>query len=122
LEVIKMTLKEAYIYMFATLDAYWDNAHDKDLGGILSGLSLWSPLSGNERTADPAAWEDWRTAVRKVTEKDSLDNSESLKAAFYLLKLYTQQGFTLDKPIRYLEDKLAAQIKASNTWRVRSPD
>jgi hypothetical protein len=117
-----MTLREAYIYMFATLDAYWDKAHDKDLGGILSGLSLWSPLSGNERTADPAAWEDWLAVVRKVTEKDSLDNSESLKAAIYLLQLYKQQGFTLDKPIRYLEDKLAAQIKAYNTWKVRSPD
>jgi hypothetical protein len=110
-----MTFKEAYIYMYATLQEYWRHTHDNDLAILISGFNLWSPISNNEKPGDPAAWDDWLKAVKKVTDLNSLNDIETLQSSIYLLRDYMDnQGFKLKKVIHYLEDELRRQLSLKN--------
>ena len=64
-----MTLHEAYIYVYGLLNGYWETPHDRDLGDILSEITLWHPLSSDEKPADPAFQKDWLNAAEKVTDR-----------------------------------------------------
>jgi hypothetical protein len=112
-----VTLREAYIYAFAFLEGYWESTHNRNLGDILSGMTLWHPLSRDEKPADRASQQDWLNAVRKVTECDSLTNTQALQAAYYFLKEYDHQGLDLKKPLAFLKDKLDKQAAAEKTWK-----
>ena len=50
--------------MFAYLEALWEETKSDDLGGFLGSMSFLA----DGGTADPAAWSDWLTAVKKITE------------------------------------------------------
>jgi hypothetical protein len=58
----KLTLLEAYKAMLSFLDEYYFHYELDNLGGILGSLELMP----NNTTADPAAWEDWLEAVKRV--------------------------------------------------------
>jgi hypothetical protein len=60
---MKLTEKEAFKAMFYYLDACYDRRNSCDLGDLLGDLRLLA----DGMPADPAAWEDWQVAVKKVT-------------------------------------------------------
>ncbi|WP_368931839.1 hypothetical protein [Achromobacter xylosoxidans] len=59
-----LTVEEAYRAMFYFLEGEYELTKSDELGGILGSLSwhIWT----DGRPADPAAWQDWETAVRKA--------------------------------------------------------
>ncbi|MFY3135432.1 hypothetical protein ACOTFF_05165 [Achromobacter xylosoxidans] len=59
-----LTVEEAYRAMFYFLEGEYELTKSDELGGILGSLS-WHIWTGR-RPADPAAWQDWETAVRKA--------------------------------------------------------
>lgn len=61
----KLTLLEAYKAMYAFLENYYNQTgHPDEVGLILGDLRILE--SG--KTVDPAAWQDWLSAVEKVLE------------------------------------------------------
>ncbi len=54
--------KQAFLAMFYFLDDYYDKTSSDEIGSLLGDLSLLP----DGKPADPAAWEDWKKAVRKV--------------------------------------------------------
>ena len=57
-----LTTQEAYKAMFYYLEFLYEITKSDDLGGFLGGMSLLE----DEKTADPAVWDDWLTAVNKA--------------------------------------------------------
>ena len=60
------TLKQAYLAMYAYLEALQKNTNSDDLAGFLGGMSFLR----DGTTADTAAWLDWLDAVKKITEEN----------------------------------------------------
>ena len=60
----QLTAEQSFAAMVVFLRAYWERGHSEEVADLLSGLQLL----GTHRTADPAYWDDWMQAVRKVTE------------------------------------------------------
>jgi hypothetical protein len=117
-----MTLREAYIYIYGVLEGYYENTRIVDLGDILTDMTLWSNLWKDESPLDPAYWGDWINAVRKVTDKDSLTDTEAVKAAIYFLKFYNDNhGFKLKKVISLLEKKFNSHVAAEKTRKINHP-
>ncbi|HEX2752706.1 MAG TPA: hypothetical protein VHP34_06310 [Alphaproteobacteria bacterium] len=54
--------KEAFLAMFAFLERRYETSQSDELGSLLGSMML---LTDGE-TADPAIWEDWCEAIRKV--------------------------------------------------------
>jgi hypothetical protein len=71
-----LTLKQGFLAMYAFLDAFYSRTKSDDVGGLLGDMSFL--VDGG--TADPAAWNDWLRAVKKITE----ENDEN----YGLLRLY----------------------------------
>jgi hypothetical protein len=61
-----LTLKQGYLAMYAYLDALQRRTNSDDLAGFLSSMSILR----DGTTADPAAWNDWLEAVKKITEEN----------------------------------------------------
>jgi len=57
----RLTELQAFNVMIKFLDEYYEET-SADLGGLVS--SLYFTIDGD--TADPAFWEDWGTAIKKV--------------------------------------------------------
>ena len=99
-----MTLKEAYIYMYATLEAYWERTHDEEVGDLVTDFDLW--FYKDEKPLDPASWQEWIEAVHEITNNESIDKIETLKAIDALLATHEKLGFKLKDARSYIEDKL----------------
>jgi len=54
--------KDAYLAMFAFLENEYEMTKSDDVGAMLGSMSFLK--DGN--TADPAAWNDWLEAIKKV--------------------------------------------------------
>ena len=63
---LKLSIREAYLAMYAYLERLYDETEADYLGGLLGGMSLLE----DELTADPAAWQGWIDAVDKVRRDD----------------------------------------------------
>ncbi len=59
--------KQAFIAMRYFLDDYYDRMPSDGLGGLLSDIL---PVDDN-MPADPAAWEDWKAAIKRVMEEEN---------------------------------------------------
>lgn len=59
-----LTKSEAYLAMYYFLEDLYNLTKSGDLGGFLGGMTILE----DGRTADPAAWEDWLNAIKKVKE------------------------------------------------------
>lgn len=57
-----LSKKEAYLAMFAFLDAYNQLSPSDEIGGLLGSMSLLE----DGVPADPAIYDDWIDAVEKV--------------------------------------------------------
>ena len=75
--------------MFRLLDEFYKSSNDECLGNLLSGFNPF--LFSDEKTADPAAWDDWMSTVKKITDKDSLNEREAFFAACEFVKFH-QEG------------------------------
>ena len=64
-----LTVEEAYKSMFYYLECLYSMTDSDDLGGFLGGMSLLE----DKRTADPAVWEDWISAVNKVKQERNFE-------------------------------------------------
>ena len=62
----KLSIREAYLAMYAYLEGLYEETKADYLGGLLGGMSLLE----DELTADPAAWRGWIEAVAKVRRGD----------------------------------------------------
>lgn len=58
----ELTQQEAYLAMFAFLDAYYDLTKSVHIGELLGNMALLS----DGYPADPAMLEDWLSAIQKV--------------------------------------------------------
>jgi len=57
-----MTIKEAYIAMQYFLEQFYERTGSDDVGGLLGDMTLIN----DEQTMDPATWNDWINAVKKM--------------------------------------------------------
>jgi hypothetical protein len=62
----KLSIREAYIAMYAYLEGLYEETKADYLGGLLGGMSLLE----DGLTVDPAAWQGWIEAVAKVRRGD----------------------------------------------------
>ena len=62
-----LTVKQAYDAMFTYLEAVYERTGADALGSLLGGMSLLA----DGKTADPAAWADWLSAVETVRRGES---------------------------------------------------
>lgn len=88
------------------LDKFYFRDHSDDLGLILSDISLDTFLG--EKTADPAAWEDWEDAIKiaKGGKVNSLFLTE--KEAFKAMTIFLENFGTRikSKEIKNLIDEI----------------
>ena len=63
LSMEQLTIRQAYLAMYYFLDSLYERTNSDDLAGFLGGFRILR----DGTTADPAAWEDWVDAVKKVT-------------------------------------------------------
>ena len=67
-EGIKLTVLQAYKAMFEFIkDYYYQIGKPDQIGNLLSDMQL---IKG-EFSADPAAWNDWLEAVKKVQQEEN---------------------------------------------------
>lgn len=55
----ELTPVAAYLAMFRFLEAYYERTGADEIGALLGGLAM----NEDGQPMDPAAWEDWLTAV-----------------------------------------------------------
>jgi hypothetical protein len=60
-----LTIEQAYEVMFEFIKGYYYRLGEPDLLGLLLGGFRFLE---SEKSADPAAWEDWLEAVKKVRQ------------------------------------------------------
>jgi hypothetical protein len=63
----KLTIMEAYKAMYYYLENLYNLTKSEDLADFLSNMMLLE----DESTADPAYWDDWLNAIKKL--KDGKD-------------------------------------------------
>ena len=64
-----LTVEDAYKAMIHYLEHLYSMTDSDDLGGFLGGMSLLE----DRKTADPAVWDDWISAVNKVKQEKNFD-------------------------------------------------
>ena len=57
-----LTINEAYEAMYCFLESLYDSTKSDELGSMLGNMSYL----GDGKVADPAVWDDWVKAVKKV--------------------------------------------------------
>jgi hypothetical protein len=61
----RITVKEAYRAMFCFLEEYFDRTKTEEIAALLGGLNL----AEDGKPMDPAMWDDWLSAVERVTAR-----------------------------------------------------
>lgn len=79
-----ITISEAYRAMFTFLDMYYDRTNIEEIGSLLGDMHI----TKDNRTIDPAVWDDWLEAIKR----SRIDNLEKqLKFLSAVVKLcFTQ--------------------------------
>ncbi len=108
---MKLDIKQSYLAMFEQLDGIYEETKDDCLGSLLGGFN--PDLFIGSMSADPAAWEDWKKAVEKITGEELLTSDEVLCAVREFIKFHQEEfGFDLN----WLIDKLNATSVDSSDW------
>lgn len=59
----RVSVDDAYRAMFEFLEGYLERTRADEIGALLGCMNL----AGDGQPMDPAIWDDWMEAVRKVT-------------------------------------------------------
>ncbi len=66
-----LSVKQAYLVMFAFLERQWESlGRPEDLGVLLGELALWETSSGAREPMDRAVFPSWLDCVRTVLEAE----------------------------------------------------
>jgi len=80
--------------MFNLLDKYYRDTKDDCLGSLLGGFN--PNLFIGSMSADPAAWNDWKISVKKITTNEFLTFDETLQAIKIFVVFHKETfGFNL---------------------------
>ena len=63
---MKLSLEEAFKIMTYFLEKYYDRAPSDDIGTLLSSMIM---IDDNQKTSDPALWQDFLEAVNVIISK-----------------------------------------------------
>jgi hypothetical protein len=64
-----LTLEQAFCAMFYFLEHEYELTKSDDIGAMLGSLD-WTVWVGCDGPADPAAWQDWKDAVKKAAKEN----------------------------------------------------
>ena len=62
----RLTYLEAFRAMTCFLEKFYEQTSSADIGSLLGEIQILQ----DEKTADPAAWEDWMNCIQKTNQKD----------------------------------------------------
>ena len=79
-----LTIRQAFDAMVLFLERQYALDKSDDIGTLLSSLNL--QVWADNRTADPAAWNDWMESVQQVLMPDTPENRQLLE------RLVSNQG------------------------------
>ena len=60
----KLSYLEAFRVMTCFLEKYYEQTSSVDIGSLLGEIQILE----DEKTADPAAWEDWINCIQKINQ------------------------------------------------------
>ncbi|WP_343575830.1 hypothetical protein [Pseudomonas sp.] len=63
-----LTIEQAFCAMFFFLEHEYELSKSEDIAIMLSSLD-WTLLSDESGPPDPAAWQDWKEAVKKAVKE-----------------------------------------------------
>lgn len=67
-----VTLRQAFLVMFAYLDQHWENVgRPDDIGQLLSELTLWETKSGGREPMDASIFPDWLRCAQLVLDAEA---------------------------------------------------
>ncbi len=70
---LNVTCVQVYKIVYHFLDSIYFITYDDDLGSILSGMALYSDLSGQKpETMDPANFGEWMNSIKMVMDDDTI--------------------------------------------------
>lgn len=75
-----ITVRQAYLIMFAFLEREWELlGRPVELGGLLGSLSLWETESGEKEPMDAAVFPEWVACAKMVleSEENTIGNSSA---------------------------------------------
>jgi hypothetical protein len=79
-----VSLRQAFLIMFAYLDQHWESVGKPDaIGALLGELSLWETESGGKEPMDAAVFPQWLRCASSVLAAES--TSEGYRGADTLL-------------------------------------
>jgi len=98
--------------MFNLLDKIYQDTNDDCLGSLLGGFNPY--IFADSMSADPAAWGDWKTSVKKITSEQSLTPNEAFQATKTFVNFHQDEfGFDLS----WLIDKLNTMSSNGDEWK-----
>ncbi|HJZ23970.1 MAG TPA: hypothetical protein VJ201_05925 [Candidatus Babeliales bacterium] len=110
----KMTLLQAFKAMICFLDVHYHETLSDNLGALLGDIQLFEDDSG---TWDPAAWNDWMTALEK---KESVALIEGFKGMFHFLNAYYIRTSSSARDIKELLNAMTfdknEKVVCSSLW------
>jgi hypothetical protein len=92
---MQLTILEVYKAIIEFLDIYYQKTKSDDLGGFLGGIDL----TIDDRTMDPAAWNEWIDSIEKITKDrvtTELTHEEAYRAMIEFLNIYYQETTSKD--------------------------
>lgn len=67
-----VTLRQAFMVMYAYLDQHWENVgRPDDIGQLLSGFALWETKSGGHEPMDSSIFPDWLRCAQLVLDAEA---------------------------------------------------
>jgi len=98
--------------MFYLLDKFYQDTNDDCLGSLLGGFNPY--LFSDSMSADPAAWSDWETSVKKITSEELLTSDEAFQATKIFVSFHQEEfGFDLS----WLIDNLNTMTPYCEEWK-----
>ena len=102
-----LSKSEALVYVSGILEERWFLTHDNEVSRLGSEIS---PVGRKGKdifvTGDPAAWNHWESAIKKITNAEMLNEIQAKKALIELMNKYNEEGFHLEETINHFQNVL----------------
>jgi len=95
---MKLNIRQSYLVAYQLLHRIYNEVEKDDAddiyGSLVSGFNPY--IYTDETSGDPAAWEDWKNVLNKITRNNCLDLQEVLDATYAFIKFHQDEfGFKL---------------------------